>query len=81
MRDWRHRRGLTQIEAAALAGITQATWSNYETGKRVPTVFQALHVAAALDITLGQVLGTDDHVFLAESRLAQALDVAERMLA
>jgi transcriptional regulator with XRE-family HTH domain len=72
LREWRIRRERTQREVAHRAGITQGALSNYETGKRELPLSTALAVAAALDITIGDVLEeTDGVMLLTESRLAR----------
>ena len=32
IRNWRIRAGITSVEAARLAGVSQAQWSRYENG-------------------------------------------------
>ena len=81
MRLWRSRRGLSQTTAAVRAGITQATWSNYETCKREPSVTCALRIAAALDVTLAELIdGSGALILLRDSRLGQALEEAAKAL-
>jgi transcriptional regulator with XRE-family HTH domain len=74
LREWRIRRERTQREVADHAGITQGALSNYETGKRELPLYTALAVAAALDITIGDILDdVDDVIVLEESRLARVV--------
>lgn len=42
---WRKRRKLTQEKAADLVGVRQATWSEYEHGKKIPRTRLALKIA------------------------------------
>jgi transcriptional regulator with XRE-family HTH domain len=72
LREWRIRRERTQRDVASSVGITQGALSNYETGKRELPLSTALAVAAALDITLADMLEEMDGVMvLTESRLAR----------
>jgi len=38
LRRWREARGLMQADCAERAGVTQQTWSDYETGRRTPSL-------------------------------------------
>lgn len=51
------RRGLPQWIVADRAGITQAALSNYETGKRDPSLTTFVRLASALKAPLGDLLG------------------------
>jgi transcriptional regulator with XRE-family HTH domain len=74
LREWRLRRERSQQEVAYRAGITQGALSNYETGKRHLPLYTALAVAAALDITIGDILdNVEDVIVLDDSRLARAI--------
>jgi transcriptional regulator with XRE-family HTH domain len=73
VREWRSKRGLSQHLLAGAVGITQASLSNYELGKRELPLGTALRLTAPLDITLADLLPIDDVIFLRESRLAAAL--------
>jgi transcriptional regulator with XRE-family HTH domain len=55
-REWRERRGWSQARVARAAGLTQASVSNYETGRRDPTLLSALRIASALDVALGDLM-------------------------
>src|SRR5687768_15539472 len=72
IRDLRTKRGYTQDALARAVGITQATLSNYETGKREVPLRPALSLAGALDVTLGEILGTSEAIVLRDSRLGVA---------
>jgi transcriptional regulator with XRE-family HTH domain len=41
IRAWRDAQGLTQEKAAEIAGVAQATWAQWETGDRIPSVKNA----------------------------------------
>ncbi len=58
LRYWRMRRQCSQAEVARAAGITQASLSNYETGKRELPMSTALAIVSALDSRLGRVVRT-----------------------
>ena len=73
LRYWRVRRQSSQAEIARAAGITQASLSNYETGKRELPLSTAFAVASALDITLGDVLDVADVIVLRDSRLGRVV--------
>ncbi len=79
LRTLREARGLTQADVARKAGLTQPSISKYETGEREVTLGTAMRLAAALDITLGQLieLETDHLILVAGSRLARAVGVLE----
>lgn len=57
VRRIRRRRGLTQIQAAARAGLTQSRWSEFETGTWPnPTIRTFQAAARALDCTIDELL-------------------------
>ena len=49
--SWRKEKGLTQREAAALAGVSQAAWNGYEdaTSRSCPGINAALNIARITD--------------------------------
>jgi uncharacterized protein len=55
LRRARRRAGLTQVELAAKAGVTQSVISAYESGRRQPSLptLEALVEAAGFDLTIG----------------------------
>jgi predicted nucleotidyltransferase/DNA-binding XRE family transcriptional regulator len=55
LRRARRRAGLTQVELAAKAGMTQSVISAYESGRRQPSLptLEALVEAAGFDLTIG----------------------------
>ena len=73
LRDARRRRGLSQSEVSQSAGITQASLSNYETGKRELPLSTILNLAAALDVSLGDLMETPEIIVLRDSRIADAV--------
>lgn len=50
VREARRRRGWSQNQLAAIAGIPANTLSTIETGTRIPRVDTALRIARALDL-------------------------------
>ena len=73
LREWRLKRERSQSEIARAASITQASLSNYETGKRELPLATALRLAAALDVHLGDLLDIPDVIVLRDSRLGRVL--------
>ncbi len=73
IRFWRMHRHASQALIARASGVTQASLSNYETGKRELPLSTALAVASALDITLGDVLDISDVIVLRDSRLGRVV--------
>ncbi len=73
LREARRRRGLSQSEVSRSAGITQASLSNYETGKRELPLSTVLNLAAALDVPLGDFMEISDVIVLRDSRLGDAV--------
>lgn len=73
LRYWRMRRQSSQAEVARAAGITQASLSNYETGKRELPISTALAIASTLDVTLGDILNVGDVIVLRDSRLGRVV--------
>jgi len=52
----REAAGLTQVDAAGRAGISQPLWSQYERGKTMPSVEQARRLAEAVGAMLVDLL-------------------------
>lgn len=73
LREWRLRRELSQTEVARVAGITQASLSNYETGKRDMPLSTFLGVVGALDVTVGDLLEIPDVIVVRDSRVGRAV--------
>ena len=75
LRQWRLTRQSSQSTVARAASITQASLSNYETGKRQLPVATALRLASALQVQLGELLDTPDILVVREPRLRPVLNV------
>ena len=73
LREARRRRGLSQSEVSQSAGITQASLSNYETGKRELPLSTLMNLASALDVSLGELMAVPEVIVLRDSRLADAV--------
>lgn len=74
LRVWRKRSGRTQGQAAALLPVRQATWSEYETGRKTPRTTGALKLA---DITGDAVPIGQWGVFESEEESARDLALGE----
>ena len=74
LRQWRLRRELSQADVARGAGITQASLSNYENGKRDMPLSTLVGVAAALNVSLGDLLELPDVIVVRGSRLGHAVE-------
>lgn len=71
-RELRERRGLSQLEVAAAAGITRQSLSSIEAERSRPTVDVALRIARALDATV-------EELFSSEQPAPIATESAERL--
>lgn len=74
MREWRLRREMSQAEVARHAGITQASLSNYENGKRDMPLSTLLGVASALNVSVGDLLDLPDVIVVRDSLLGRAVE-------
>ncbi|MFA7249441.1 MAG: helix-turn-helix transcriptional regulator [Dehalococcoidia bacterium] len=74
IREWRLRRELSQAEVARTAGITQASLSNYENGKRDLPLSTLLGVARALNVSVGDLLDLPDVIVVRDSVLGRAVE-------
>jgi transcriptional regulator with XRE-family HTH domain len=45
MTRWREANGISQTAASEMAGVSQASWSDWENGKKRPQIEQALRLA------------------------------------
>jgi transcriptional regulator with XRE-family HTH domain len=57
LRALRELRGLTQAQAAALAELPRPTWTTLESGSANPTLGVLLRAAAALSVSLEELVG------------------------
>ena len=73
LRTLRHRAGRSQTDVSKGAGITQASLSNYETGKREVPLSTALNIAAELDVPFSEIVETTDVIVVRDSRLGRAV--------
>ncbi|MBM4409866.1 MAG: helix-turn-helix transcriptional regulator [Chloroflexi bacterium] len=74
IREWRLRRELSQADVARRAGITQASLSNYENGKRDMPLSTLMGVASALNVSLGDLLELPDVIVVRNSLLGRAVE-------
>lgn len=71
MQAWRTAKGLTQEQAAELAGVSQPTWCDWENCKATPKLTHAVRIAA---VTEGDM---PVDAWLPEAAPAQTPDTAE----
>lgn len=74
LRTLRHKAGRSQTDVSRGAGITQASLSNYETGKREVPLSTALNIAAELDVPFSEIVETNDVIVVRDSRLGRAVE-------
>lgn len=74
VRQWRLRREMSQADVARLTGITQASLSNYENGKRDMPLSTLLGVAGALNVSLGDLLDLPEVIVVRDSLLGRAVE-------
>lgn len=70
----RETRGLTQSQMAKAAGLPRPTWANLESGGANPTLSVLMKVAAALQVTLEEMVGAPR----ASARLYRASELPEQ---
>lgn len=89
LREWRRRRGLSQLDLGLQAGVSARHLSFVETGRSVPSSDMVLHLAEHLDIPLrerNRLLVAAGHAPVYPSRplddpdLAKALDLLGQVL-
>jgi transcriptional regulator with XRE-family HTH domain len=56
VRALREARGLTQAQVARAAGVPRPTWANLESGQANPTLAVLLRVAAALQVSVEELI-------------------------
>ncbi|MDA1010478.1 MAG: helix-turn-helix transcriptional regulator [Chloroflexi bacterium] len=74
IREWRLRREMSQSDVARQTGITQASLSNYENGKRDMPLYTLLGVSASLNVSLGDLLDLPDVIVVRDSLLGRAVE-------
>jgi transcriptional regulator with XRE-family HTH domain len=74
IREWRLKREMSQAEVARMAGITQASLSNYENGKRDLPLSTLLGVTSALNVSLGDLLDMPEVIVVRDSVLGRAVE-------
>ena len=83
LRLLRKTRGLSQIELAARAGMTQAAVSEIERGGRLPTLRTLSRLSRVLDVAPTTLLGSSEQCSLSREttdRIARAILQGERTL-
>lgn len=61
LKELRSIKGLKQIEIASILGVDQSTYTNWETGKRVPKIDTLIKIADFYDVELDYLFGRDIH--------------------
>lgn len=74
IRKWRLHRELSQVDIARRAGVTQASLSNYENGKRDMPLSVLVGVASALNVSLGDLLEVPEVIVVCDSFLGRAVE-------
>lgn len=64
-----NNRGLKQADLCRMAGIDTSLMSNYVSGKKVPTLVNAIAMADALQISLDELAGREAPKRVIEQRL------------
>lgn len=67
IRECRKRKGLSRKEVAKKIGIPYTTYTNYETGYRVPRIDTVQKIARALDVSVDELLGETMYVDTVEN--------------
>lgn len=81
---FREKLDMTQPEASERAGISQATWSRIENGRKIPTAGEILGLSWALGVPFDTVLGTSPlrgRLKFAARSSATATDSDEELIA
>lgn len=58
--EMRKERNLTQEKLSNEIGYPQTTYSNYENGSRIPTIFKLMYIAIYYNISLDFLVGRSD---------------------
>lgn len=56
LKEVRKSKGMTQAELSARSHVNRVSIAKYETGKSVPTIETAGRLAAALDVTIEDIV-------------------------
>ena len=59
MRAVRELARLSQDDLARLSGVHRSMISSYERGQTMPTLYNAIEIADALHLTVGQLVGVE----------------------
>jgi transcriptional regulator with XRE-family HTH domain len=70
----RARKGIKQNQMGKLIGVSQATYSGFETGTRKIDIDQLCVLAEALDVPVGWLLGLDSTCGLNDEELLKVED-------
>src|SRR5678815_1891084 len=70
----RETRSLSQEQASRLAGVPRATWASLESGSANPTLVVLARVAAALAVTIEELIGAPRTAF----HLYRAAEIPQR---
>lgn len=49
LKERRKKKGLTQVQVAEKASVTEVAYQRYESGERTPNVYTAIRIAKALN--------------------------------
>ncbi|WP_337050738.1 helix-turn-helix domain-containing protein [Priestia megaterium] len=58
----RELKKLNSKQASALCNVTPATWSLYESNKRIPSTQMLKHIAEKLEVSADYLLGLKDEL-------------------
>ena len=61
LKELRTEKGLTQIDLARELKTYQQNVSEWESGKKKPSMFAIIELAKFFDVTVGQLLGTEEY--------------------
>ena len=67
IKELRHRAGLTQVQLAQAAGITQASVARYESDQKVPTGLRLAALARVLKVPMEALVGAQLHTDTVEA--------------
>lgn len=61
LKKYRERKGISRRELAGILGVTVQTYGAYENGKREPNLDKLIKIAAALHVSIDDLLGYKPH--------------------